>query len=202
MIVNKSTISTSGSDNLEHLSKSTGKKKRKSSAPNHDPELSVTSESTLGKESVIETPEVKVAKTDPVSLTKIKSKRKSIISDNEISVTPVLNMPKLIENEPSSSKRSKNKRKSSVSTTERESVTTPLSSKSQKAKMAKLIESVDGTAAYTPKSTGSEFAQFETLMKTPPAFVRKSVSKLKTPKTAPNKKVISLLLLYAHCILR
>ncbi|VDI48894.1 ribosomal RNA-processing protein 1 [Mytilus galloprovincialis] len=91
--------------------------------------------------------------------------------------------------------KSKKKRKSSVtieeSVMEEKNVSTPSSmkcpkSKSSEAKMMKLIE--ENTINSSPTSEG--FAKFDTIMKTPPAFVRKSVNKLKTPKSAVKKQTL------------
>lgn len=101
------------------------------------------------------------------------------------------------KNEQVISVKAKKKRKSSVniedSVMEEKNVSTPLSkktpkSKNSEAKMMKLIE--ENTSNSSPKSEGSGFAKFDTLMKTPPAFVRKSVNKLKTPKSAVKKQTL------------
>lgn len=84
--------------------------------------------------------------------------------------------------------KNKRKRKSSqnldVSVQEENSVPTPTKEKTPKVKKNKVTKLNNSITEVTKESEGSGFAKFDKLLKTPPAFVRKSVSKFTTPKSA------------------
>ena len=84
--------------------------------------------------------------------------------------------------------KNKRKRKSSqnldVSVQEHNSVPTPSKEKTPKVKKNKVTKLNNSITEATMESERSGFAKFDKLLKTPPAFVRKSVSKFTTPKSA------------------
>ena len=90
--------------------------------------------------------------------------------------------------------KNKRKRKSSqnldVSVQEENSVPTPTKEKTPKVKKNKVTKLNNSITEVTKESEGSGFAKFDKLLKTPPAFVRKSVSKFTTPKSAVKQKTL------------
>lgn len=85
--------------------------------------------------------------------------------------------------------KNKRKRKSSqnldVSVQEQNSVATPTKEKTpNKMKKNKVTKLNNSLTEVTKESEGSGFAKFDKLLKSPPAFVRKSVRKFTTPVSA------------------